>query len=131
MNWETVIGLEVHAELKTVSKMFCGCPVVDVIYAPPNSAVCPVCLGMPGALPVVNQQAVELGIRAALALDCEIKPSVSLPARIISTRTCPKDIRSHNTKNLWRSTALDDQDQHRGKSSSASAGHTWKKIPAS
>ncbi len=75
MNWETVIGLEVHTELKTVSKMFCGCPVVDVIYAPPNSAVCPVCLGMPGTLPVLNRQAVELGIRAALALDCEIKPT--------------------------------------------------------
>jgi len=70
MNYEAVIGLEVHAELATRSKMFCACPVVDFTQAPPNSAVCPVCAGMPGTLPVVNQQAVELGLRVALALEC-------------------------------------------------------------
>lgn len=72
-DWEVVIGLEVHAELKTASKMFCACPTVDVIKAAPNSAVCPVCLGLPGALPVVNRRAVELGARAALALGCTIQ----------------------------------------------------------
>jgi aspartyl-tRNA(Asn)/glutamyl-tRNA(Gln) amidotransferase subunit B len=66
------IGLEVHAELATQSKMFCGCPVVDSTQAMPNTAVCPVCAGMPGMLPVVNQRAVELGLRVALALDCSI-----------------------------------------------------------
>ena len=71
--WEPVIGLEVHAELKTASKMFCGCPVVDVITSNPNTAVCPVCLGLPGALPVANRHAVELGARAALALNCEVQ----------------------------------------------------------
>jgi aspartyl-tRNA(Asn)/glutamyl-tRNA(Gln) amidotransferase subunit B len=75
MNWEPVIGLEIHAELKTESKMFCSCRVVDVISAPPNSSVCPVCLGIPGSLPVLNKQAVALGMRAALALECEIKPT--------------------------------------------------------
>jgi aspartyl-tRNA(Asn)/glutamyl-tRNA(Gln) amidotransferase subunit B len=67
-----VIGLEVHAELQTRSKMFCGCPVIDSTQVEANVAVCPVCAGMPGALPVVNRQAVELGLRVALALDCEI-----------------------------------------------------------
>jgi aspartyl-tRNA(Asn)/glutamyl-tRNA(Gln) amidotransferase subunit B len=67
-----VIGLEIHAELETASKMFCACPVVDVTVAPPNSAVCPVCAGMPGVLPVINHRAVEYALRVALALDCEI-----------------------------------------------------------
>ena len=67
-----VIGLEVHAELQTRSKMFCACPVVDSTQALPNTAVCPVCAGMPGVLPVVNQMAVEYALRVALALQCEV-----------------------------------------------------------
>ena len=70
--YEAVIGLEIHAELMTNSKMFCGCRVVDSVEAPPNTAVCPVCLGMPGMLPVVNAQAVEYALRVALALNCTI-----------------------------------------------------------
>lgn len=66
------IGLEVHAELQTESKMFCACPVVDLTEAPPNTAVCPICAGMPGTLPVVNAQAVNYALRVALALECEI-----------------------------------------------------------
>jgi aspartyl-tRNA(Asn)/glutamyl-tRNA(Gln) amidotransferase subunit B len=69
---EPVIGLEVHAELQTRSKMFCACPVVDPTQSEPNVAVCPVCAGLPGVLPVVNRQAVELGLRVALALDCDV-----------------------------------------------------------
>ena len=80
MEFEPVIGLEVHAELRTKSKMFCGCAVVDSVSAPPNSAVCPVCAGMPGMLPVANRMAVEYGIRVALALDCTVNP-VSIFAR--------------------------------------------------
>jgi len=72
MEYETVIGLEVHAELATQSKMFCSCAVVDNTRSEPNSAVCPVCAGMPGMLPVANQQAVEMSIKVGLALDCEI-----------------------------------------------------------
>src|SRR5262249_29298954 len=72
--YEPVIGLEVHAELETNSKMFCGCAVVDSTTAPANTVVCPVCLGMPGVLPVINQRAVEFAIRVGLALHCEIAP---------------------------------------------------------
>jgi len=72
MKFEPVIGLEVHAELQTKSKMFCSCAVVDNTVAGPNVAVCPVCSGMPGTLPVVNQRAVEYALRVALALGCEI-----------------------------------------------------------
>jgi aspartyl-tRNA(Asn)/glutamyl-tRNA(Gln) amidotransferase subunit B len=78
--YEAVIGLEVHAELATRSKMFCGCPVVDSTVAQPNIAVCPVCAGMPGVLPVANRRAVELGLRVALALECSVLP-VSIFAR--------------------------------------------------
>jgi aspartyl-tRNA(Asn)/glutamyl-tRNA(Gln) amidotransferase subunit B len=73
--FDAVIGLEIHAELATRSKMFCACPVVDSTQARPNIAVCPVCAGMPGSLPVVNRQAVEYALRVALALECEINPS--------------------------------------------------------
>jgi aspartyl-tRNA(Asn)/glutamyl-tRNA(Gln) amidotransferase subunit B len=72
--YEPVIGLEIHAEMLTGSKMFCGCRVVDSVEAEPNSAVCPICLGMPGMLPVVNRRAVEFALRVALALDCQIQP---------------------------------------------------------
>jgi aspartyl-tRNA(Asn)/glutamyl-tRNA(Gln) amidotransferase subunit B len=75
-----VVGLEVHAELLTRTKMFCDSPVVDSTSALPNSAVCPVCLGLPGTLPVINRRAVELALRVALALGCEV-PSVSVFAR--------------------------------------------------
>jgi aspartyl-tRNA(Asn)/glutamyl-tRNA(Gln) amidotransferase subunit B len=80
MEYEPVIGLEVHAELRTKSKMFCSCAVVDSVSAPPNTAVCPVCTGMPGTLPVVNRMAVEYGLRVALALECTVNP-VSIFAR--------------------------------------------------
>ena len=75
MEFEAVIGLEVHAELATQSKMFCACPVVDLTRAAPNTAVCPVCAGMPGSLPVVNEKAVEYGIRVGIA--CRPDPVLS------------------------------------------------------
>ena len=69
--YEVVVGLEVHAQILTQSKMFCGCST-DYLTAPPNTNTCPVCLGLPGSLPVINRRAVEATIRTALALHCEI-----------------------------------------------------------
>jgi len=71
MEYETVIGLEVHAQLLTKSKMFCSCST-DYVNAPPNTHVCPICLGMPGVLPVINKKAVEYTVMTALALNCTI-----------------------------------------------------------
>ena len=70
MEYEIVIGLEVHAQLLTKTKLFCGCttPFGD----PPNTHGCPVCLGMPGSLPVLNRAAVEMAVRMGLALGCRI-----------------------------------------------------------
>jgi aspartyl-tRNA(Asn)/glutamyl-tRNA(Gln) amidotransferase subunit B len=70
--YEPVIGLEVHVQLATATKIFCGCPTS--FGAPPNTNVCPVCLGLPGALPVLSREAVDLAIKGGLALNCEVRP---------------------------------------------------------
>jgi len=70
-SYEAVIGLEIHAQLRTATKIFCGCSTT--FGAPPNSEVCPVCLGQPGALPVLNRQAVDYAVMAALALGCDVQ----------------------------------------------------------
>ncbi len=73
-DWEMVVGLEVHVELATNTKLFCGCP--NHFGDEPNTNICPVCLGLPGSLPVINQQAVELAITLGQALHCRVEPSI-------------------------------------------------------
>ena len=73
-SWDTVIGLEVHCELKTATKLFCGCR--NAFGERPNTNVCPVCLGLPGSLPVLNRQAVELAMHIGEALHCTVRPSI-------------------------------------------------------
>ncbi|MCK5106467.1 MAG: Asp-tRNA(Asn)/Glu-tRNA(Gln) amidotransferase GatCAB subunit B, partial [Elusimicrobiales bacterium] len=70
---QTVIGLEIHLQLKTKTKMFCACAQTSQ-EAKANSSICPVCTSQPGALPVINKKAVELGSKAALAINCTIAP---------------------------------------------------------
>src|SRR6478752_8958563 len=72
LRYKILVWLEVHVQLLTKSKLFCGCSTK--FGAPPNSQVCPVCLGMPGVLPVMNRHAFDLALRAALALNCQIAP---------------------------------------------------------
>jgi aspartyl-tRNA(Asn)/glutamyl-tRNA(Gln) amidotransferase subunit B len=73
-DWETVIGLEVHAELRTATKLFCGC--ANRFGQEPNTNICAVCLGLPGSLPVLNRTAVEYAMRIGTALHCRIQPSI-------------------------------------------------------
>ena len=69
-DYEMAVGLEVHVELKTQTKIFCGCPTQ--FGAPPNTQCCPVCMGLPGSLPVLNREAVRLAVKAGLAANCTI-----------------------------------------------------------
>ncbi|MGD1067884.1 MAG: Asp-tRNA(Asn)/Glu-tRNA(Gln) amidotransferase GatCAB subunit B, partial [Vulcanimicrobiaceae bacterium] len=87
--YEAVIGIECHVELKTVSKMFCGCP--NRFGAAPNTLVCPVCLAMPGALPVPNAAAIEHVIRAGLAFDAEIPEHSKFDRKNYFYPDMPKD----------------------------------------
>ena len=70
-DYEVVIGLEVHAQLLTQSKIFCGCSTA--FGAPPNTQVCPTCLGLPGSLPALNRSAVEMAIKAGKAFGCSVR----------------------------------------------------------
>ncbi len=89
MEYEVIIGLEIHCELKTASKMFCGC---DASFGgEPNSKTCPICLGLPGVLPVINRKAVEFGIKTGLALECDIAPSSIFHRKNYFYPDMPKD----------------------------------------
>jgi len=110
--YEPVIGLETHVELGTVTKMFCGCPTV--FGAEPNAAVCPVCLGLPGSLPVANRAAIEYTIRIGLALNCSIASWCRFARKNYFYPDMPKDFQiSQYDEPLctdgWLDVTLDDQ----------------------
>lgn len=85
MKYEVVIGLEVHTELQTTTKIFCSCKTS--FGADPNTNVCPVCLGLPGVLPVLNKKVLEYAVRAGLALNCEISRFSKFDRKTIITPT--------------------------------------------
>ncbi len=89
MGYEAVIGLEVHLQLYTKSKAFCGCSTL--FGQKPNSQTCPVCLGMPGSLPVLNKTALEYALKAALALNCKVSDFVKFDRKNYFYPDLPKN----------------------------------------
>ena len=102
MKYTPIIGLEVHVELSTKSKMFCSCPS-DYFGKKPNSQCCPVCLGLPGALPVPNKKAIEQTILLDFQSGVVSQKNLSLTVKIIFILIFPKGIRYRNTMNHSRS----------------------------
>jgi aspartyl-tRNA(Asn)/glutamyl-tRNA(Gln) amidotransferase subunit B len=98
--YEAVIGLEVHAQLLTKTKIFCGCSTQ--FGDAPNSNTCPVCLGLPGTLPVLNKRAVELAMQASLALNCTVHEHSRFARKNYFYPDCRRATRFRNTNCRWR-----------------------------
>ena len=130
--YEPVIGLEIHAQLLTASKIFCGCSAA--FGGEPNTHICPVCLGLPGALPVLNRTAVDYAIRAGLALDCTIHESSIFARKNYFYPDLPK---GYQISQYERPLATDGvvcaraATTGRPTTTSASSACTWKRTPAS
>ena len=127
--YEPVIGLEIHAQLLTATKIFCGCSTA--FGAPPNTHVCPVCLGLPGALPVLNRRAVELAIKAALALGCTIQPRSIFARKNYFYPDLPKGYQISQYERPLATTGSCSCQRRRSRRAWASRASTWKRTPAS
>ena len=130
--YEPVIGLETHVELGTITKMFCGCPAA--FGGEPNAAVCPVCLGLPGSLPVINRPAIEYTIRIGLALNCTIATWCRFARKNYFYPDMPKNYQiSQYDEPLCTDGWLDIVSRRPAtrRSGSASSGCTWRRTPAS
>ena len=129
-SFDPVLGLEVHVELNTASKMFCGCPTE--FGAEPNTQVCPVCLGLPGAMPVVNGTAVESAIRIGLALNCQIAEWCRFARKNYFYPDMPKNFQTSQYDEPiafdgWTEVEVDGERS----SASRSSAPTWRRTPAS
>lgn len=94
-DYEVIIGLEVHSELSTKTKIFCSCETE--FGGEPNTHCCPVCMAMPGALPVLNEKVVEYAVKAGLAMNCSISKKAKMIEKIIFIQTYQNLIKYHNT----------------------------------
>ena len=128
--WEPVIGLEVHVELDTETKMFCGCAVTK--GDPPNTHTCPVCLAHPGALPVVNERAVEYAARIALALGCTRAAAQHLPPQELLLSRPAQGLPDQPVRRAaGRGRLVRLLGRRREALAAASTGCTWKRTPPS
>ena len=130
--YDPALGLEVHVELNTVTKMFCGCPAS--FGEEPNTSVCPVCLGLPGAMPVVNGKAVESAIRIGLALNCEIAEWCRFARKNYFYPDMPKNFQTSPVRRADRVRGLHGrggQGETARLSGSRSSARTWRRTPAS